>query len=87
MLAVTSWRRLKSIPSLILSEPYLLFAIVYSVIFTFAWSAFANFGALVRQRVQVWPFVLLLLSLPAVRESASGARERRAHPVLAERRR
>ncbi len=87
VLAVTSWRRLKSIPRMILSEPYLLFAIVYTVIFTFAWSAFANFGALVRQRVQVWPFVLILLSLPAITESASGARERRANPVLAERRR
>ena len=35
-------------------------------IFAFAWSSFANLGALARQRVQVWPFVLLLLALPLV---------------------
>ena len=54
-------------------RPYILFCIVYTAIFTFAWSAFANLGALARQRVQVWPFLLILVAMPLVRsEKAAG---------------
>ena len=65
-LLLFSWRRLKSVPTLMFRRPYLIFCLAYIAIFAFAWSSFANLGALVRQRVQVWPFVLLLLALPAV---------------------
>jgi hypothetical protein len=57
---------LKNVPATAFRRPYVLMCVVYTGIFTFAWSSFANLGALARQRVQVWPFVLLLLAVPAV---------------------
>ncbi len=61
-----SWKRLRNLPTMAFRRPYVLFCIVYTGIFAFAWSSFTNLGALARQRVQVWPFVLLLLALPMV---------------------
>jgi hypothetical protein len=66
VLFVLSWKRLRNIPAIAFRRPYVLFCIVYTGIFAFAWSSFSNFGALARQRVQVWPFVLLLLAIPLV---------------------
>ena len=65
-LAIVGWKRLKNVPATAFRRPYVLMCVVYTGIFTFAWSSFANLGALARQRVQVWPFVLLLLAVPAV---------------------
>jgi len=70
ILLIASWRQLKHLPTLMFRYPYVLFCVVYTAIFTFAWSSFANLGALVRQRVQVWPFVLLLLVLPKIGATA-----------------
>ena len=78
-LLLLSWRRLKSVPTLMFRRPYLIFCLTYIGIFAFAWSSFANLGALVRQRVQVWPFVLLLLALPAVVRRAE--RPRATNPL------
>jgi len=72
---VLGWRRLRTAASSAFHQPYILFCLVYTAVFTFAWSAFANLGALARQRVQVWPFLLILLALPL----ALGARD--ARPV------
>ncbi len=66
IITVLSWRRLKNLPTLMFRRPYLILSVVYIGVFAFAWSSFSNLGALVRQRVQVWPFVLLLLALPLV---------------------
>jgi hypothetical protein len=74
-LFVLSWRRLRNIPTMAFQRPYVLFCIVYTGVFTFAWSSFSNLGALSRQRVQVWPFVLILLALPLVVEKASTRRK------------
>lgn len=57
------WRRFRRSPG-VPGRPYVLYAIVYTGVFCFAWSAFANLGALARQRVQVWPLMLILLCLP-----------------------
>ncbi|MFV0309491.1 MAG: hypothetical protein ACK5OX_17305 [Desertimonas sp.] len=61
---VAGWRRLRTAGTLIFRRPYVLFCVVYTAIFAFAWSAFANLGALARQRVQVWPLLLILLAVP-----------------------
>ena len=66
LLGVASWKRLRNVPSVAFRRPYVTFCIIYSGIFAFAWSSFTNLGALARQRVQVWPFLLLLLAVPAV---------------------
>lgn len=50
-------------------QPYLLLCLVYSVAFIYAFSNFANFGIVTRERVQVLPFVLVFLALPAATRS------------------
>jgi hypothetical protein len=62
-LFVVSGRRLVHAPRLALRNPYIAFASVYSMIFVFAFSTFGNFGIITRQRVQLFPFVLVLLCL------------------------
>jgi hypothetical protein len=51
-------------------QPYIALAIVYTAIFIVAFSSFANFGNLVRQRVQVLPFFVALLCVPPPRKKA-----------------
>ena len=70
-LLVTSWRRLLTIPRRLRREPYVALAVAYVLMFAYTFSAINNFGILARQRVQVLPFVFVLLALPAaVRPSA-----------------
>ena len=56
-------RRLYALPRH-LRNPYVVASLAYCVFFIIAFSSFGNFGILVRQRVQVFPFVLVLLALP-----------------------
>lgn len=44
------------------SSPYLLFCLVYSALFVWAWSAILNLGILSRQRSLLLPFVLALIA-------------------------
>jgi hypothetical protein len=45
-------------------QPYVVFCSVYTGLFIVAYSSFANFGLLARQRVQLYPLFLVLLSIP-----------------------
>lgn len=45
-------------------QPYVALCLVFTAIFVVAFSSFANFGNLVRQRVQVLPFMIALLCIP-----------------------
>lgn len=45
-------------------QPYVVFCLVFSVVFIIAYSSFANFGLLARQRVQLYPLFLVLISVP-----------------------
>jgi hypothetical protein len=47
--------------------PYVALILVYSVLFVVAFSSIANFGILARERVQLLPFFLVLLAVPASR--------------------
>ncbi len=80
---VARWRRLKQLPKLAMRRTYVLFATVYTGVFCFAWSAFANLGALARQRVQVWPLMLTLFCLPEVIDEvrARPSADRRRRPA------
>jgi hypothetical protein len=60
-----SRRRLRRIPAVLFKRPYVLFALGYSFLFTFAWSSFSNLGAIARQRVQVWPLFIIVFAIPA----------------------
>ncbi len=62
-LFVKHWRKLGNLlPRR--RAPYLAFVSAYSVLFVIAFSNFGNFGILARQRVQVFPFILVLLAIP-----------------------
>jgi hypothetical protein len=67
-LTVASWRRLRRLPRALWENPYVTYAFVYSALFVVAFSNFANFGILARQRVQLLPLFLVLLAMPADRE-------------------
>ncbi len=56
----------------ILRTPYVLMCVVYSVLFVYGFSAFANFGVLTRQRVQLFPFILVLVCVPPFRRREQG---------------
>jgi choline-glycine betaine transporter len=45
-------------------QPYVAFALVYLGLFIFAFSSFANFGLLARERVQMLPLFLVFLAVP-----------------------
>lgn len=64
VLFAACWRRVVGSVRSILRTPYVVLCLCYSVLFVFGFSSFANFGILTRQRVQVLPFVLVLLALP-----------------------
>lgn len=59
-----SHRRIRTLPRQLRQNPYVTFATTYTLLFIIAFSSFANFGILTRQRVQVYPLFLLLLALP-----------------------
>ncbi len=57
------------------TSAYMRFALLYAALFTFAWSSVSNLGIIARQRVQVLPFLLLLLAVGARSTSASSESE------------
>lgn len=61
-------KRIRSIPRLMRTRPYVAFCIGYVLAFVFAFSSFANFGILARQRVQAIPFLLVAIALPKYSE-------------------
>jgi hypothetical protein len=70
--ALRSWRR----------QPYVVFCLTYVILFIIGFSSFANFGLLARERVQLYPLLLVLLSIPpAVVERKGRAPSREAVPV------
>lgn len=70
-LFVLRLRRLRNfLPSR--GSPYLTFAALYSAMFALAFSSIANFGILARQRVQLFPLLLVALSVPVHRRSNRG---------------
>lgn len=55
------------------TSPYVTVAASFMVGFVWAFSSFGNFGILVRQRVQVYPFIFVMLCLPQVRRQGRAA--------------
>jgi len=79
LLIAVSWRSWVGLLGRLRRQPYLIFALVYVVVFCYAFSNFGNFGILTRQRVQVLPFLLVFLALrpPRVRvEPTTSDREK-----------
>lgn len=65
------WSRLRSLPRLLLHHPFAAASMLYIVLFSVAFSAIGNFGILSRQRVQVYPFLFVLLCLPELKRTPS----------------
>lgn len=65
LLFLFSWRRIVGAIRAMRTNSYLIVCAVYACLFIYGFSAFNNFGILVRQRVQVLPFVLVFLAMPA----------------------
>lgn len=83
-LFVTSLARLRRLPALLIRRPYLAFALVYVLVFAMAFANIKNFGILTRERVQVFPFVLILLAIPKPEApDGAGGRRRRRVPAKA----
>jgi hypothetical protein len=56
-----TWAAVRSIRR----QPYVALAMVYIALFVVAFSAFANFGLLARERVQLLPMFLIFVTIPA----------------------
>ncbi len=76
-----SWPRLRRLPKEMLRSPYVVFACTYSLMFMLAFSSFGNFGILARQRAQLFPLILIILALPAIKD-VSTRRSRRGGRTL-----
>jgi hypothetical protein len=73
-LTVVSLPRLAAVPLYPRRYPYVVFAVVYSLLFVVAFSYIGNFGILVRQRVQLLPLLFVLFALPPRRRRVTLAR-------------
>ena len=71
LLFVVSWPRLRRLPREALQTPYVMFAVSYSLMFMVAFASIGNFGILARQRAQLFPWILLILALPSIKEATS----------------
>jgi hypothetical protein len=59
-----SYRRLLNVPRLLVSNPYVAFAMTTLFLGGLAYSSFANLGVLTRQKSLLFPFLLLIPCLP-----------------------
>ena len=70
--AVVIWRRrIYAAIGRLLTVPFLRFSVLYTLAFAFAWSSIGNLGIMARQRVQVLPFLLILICWTAYDERRS----------------
>lgn len=72
-LVIKFWPRIRQLPRVMRSHPYVVFAVVYSVAFIIAFAGFGNFGILARQRTLMIPLFAVLLCLPATSASVRAA--------------
>lgn len=70
-LLVTSWRRLGEVARTCLRRPYLLAALIFSLVWIVLFASIGNLGILARERTQLIPFLLVLVSVKARRQAAS----------------
>ncbi len=64
LLTIFRWRWILTAIASIRRQPYVAFAAAYLAMSIIAFSSFANFGILARERVQILPMLFVLLSVP-----------------------
>ena len=67
-LVVGAIPRLMAAGRSIRNEPYIAYAVSFTVVFVYLFSALGNFGILARQRAMTIPLVLLVVALPTAKE-------------------
>lgn len=77
-LFVRGRRRLRNVFRLGRRHAYIIFSLVYSLIFIYAFSAIGNFAIVGRQRAQLFPFVFVFLALPVAAQVKRPARRHRS---------
>jgi hypothetical protein len=65
VLTLIRWRSLVAVVRSLRRRPYVAMALVYTGLFVLAFSGFANFGLLARERAQLLPMFLVLVCLPS----------------------
>jgi hypothetical protein len=67
LMVVFAWSlpRLWQVRDRFRGTPYVAMATVYSLLFMHLFSSFSNFGLLARERDQLYPFLFILMALPA----------------------
>lgn len=82
MILVVRWRpRIATCVTMVRSNPFVSFCVVYVGAFIIAFAGFGNFGILARQRVLMLPFFLVLLALPRVLPARDGLTQGRSRPL------
>lgn len=64
-LLLYSWRSIGRIPRQLRESPFVLMCVVYSLGFMYLFAALGNVGLLARERTLLFPFLFVLLALPA----------------------
>ncbi len=67
VLLAVSWRRVLSALRAMLKHPYLITALVYSLVWILLFASIGNLGILARERTSLLPLLFVLLSWPAHR--------------------
>jgi hypothetical protein len=65
VLTCLSVRRLAAIPREMFRTAYVALALMYTLLFVYAFASVGNFGNIARQRVQLFPMALVLICVPA----------------------
>lgn len=69
-LVVFSWKRVRRLPRMLVSNPYVLFSVAALVLAGLAYTSLANLGVLTRQKSLLFPLLLLVPCLPREQPSA-----------------
>lgn len=80
VLTLIRWRWILAAIRSIRRQPYVAMAVAYTGLFIVAFSGFANFGLLARERAQLLPLALVLLCIPPPRAEDERSLEADASP-------
>jgi hypothetical protein len=80
IVTVHSLKRLLTVPRRLRSQPYVMYALVYVLLWVLAFGVIGNFGILTRQRTQMYPFFFVLLSHSVAAASRSHAMSKARAP-------
>jgi hypothetical protein len=64
VLIFASWRNLRMVPRAALSRAYVMMCTVYCFAFIYTFAALGNLGLITRERTLLFPFLMVLLSIP-----------------------